>query len=96
MKDKFWAAFDEAEETGDATIQVIASLAYERWKDSIEELTDLVMVINHKCWEHYRLGNSELSSLYGDLYYFYYEKAINYLEKGKRNEDLTYFIRTLD
>ena len=96
MRDEFWAAFDDAEEGGANTIQVIANMAYQRWKDSIEELTDLVMVINHKCWEHYRLGNNELSSLYGDLYYFYYEKAINYLEKEKRNEDLTYFIRTLD
>ena len=96
MRDEFWAAFDEAEEGGADTIQVIANMAYQRWKDSVEELTDLVMVINHKCWEHYRLGNNELSGLYGDLYYFYYEKAINYREKEKRNEDLTYFIRTLD
>lgn len=96
MIETFWETFDDAEQSGTDTIQVIAKMAFERWKDSVKELTDLVMVINHKCWEHYRLDNSELSSLYGDLYYFYYEKAINYLESKGRDEDISYFIRTLD
>lgn len=96
MKDIFWQAFTDAEETGEATIVAIATILFQRWKDTIKELTNLVMVINHKSWAHHDLGNDDLCSLYADLYYQYYEKAINYLENKGRDEDLTYFIRTLD
>ena len=96
MRDEFWAAFTDAEETGNMTVITIASILYQRWRDEIHELTDLVMVINHKSWEHYRNGNNGFQELYTDLYYEYYEKAINYLESKKRDSELSYFIRTLD
>lgn len=96
MREVFWKAFDDAEETGNATIIAIASIMYQRWRDDIHELTDLVMVINHKSWDHYSKGNAAFQELYTDLYYEYYEKAINYLESKGRDEELTYFIRTLD
>lgn len=96
MESVFWEAFDNADETGKKTITAIAGILFERWKDEVHELTDLVMVINHKCWEHYRNGNDDLSSFYGDLYYEYYEKTINYMEKKGMDSELTYFIRTLD
>lgn len=96
MRETFWEAFDEAEEGGNATIITIANILYQRWRDSIHELTDLIMVINHKSWDHYQKRNVGFQELYTDLYYKYYEKAIEYLEKEHRDEDLTYFIRTLD
>ena len=96
MRETFWKAFDDAEEAGLNTVIMIASILYQRWRDEICELTDFVMVVNHKSWEHHRKGNSALQELYTDLYYEYYEKAINYLESKGRNEELSYFIRTLD
>ena len=96
MKSTFWEAFDNADEAGEATIKAIASILFDRWKDEIRELTDLVMVINHKCWAHYRDGDEKLSGIYGDLYYEYYEKAINYMESKNKNEEISYFVRTLD
>ena len=96
MKEKFWQAFTDAEEAGTATVATVASIMYQRWRDSIRELTDLVMVINHKSWDHYRNGNEGFQELYSDLYYEYYEKAIDYLEKKDRNDEISYFIRTLD
>lgn len=96
MRETFWEAFDNAEETGPDTIIAIAGILYLRWRDHIKELTDFVMVVNHKSWNHHDMGNSGLCSLYADLYYKYYEKAINYLEENNREEDLRYFIRTLD
>lgn len=96
MREEFWEAFDNAEEAGEATVITIARMLYLRWRDQIHELTDLVMVINHKSWDHYRRGDAAFQELYTDLYYEYYEKAINYLESNKRDEELSYFIRTLD
>ena len=96
MREEFWHVFDEAEESGEPTVTVIASILYQRWRDSICDLTDLIMVINHKSWDHYQKGNDKFQELYTELYYEYYEKALDYLEKNNRDEELTYFIRTLD
>ena len=96
MKEFFWEAFDDAEEAGNSTVIAIASILYQRWCDRIHELTDLVMVINHKSWDHYEKRNIGFQELYTDLYYEYYEKAINYMEKKGMDSELTYFIRTLD
>ena len=96
MREEFWKAFDDAEELGEATVMVVADMAYLRWRNDIHELTDLIMVINHKSWSHHDCGNDRLSELYAELYYKYYDKAINYLDQNNREEELTYFIRTLD
>ena len=96
MREVFWEAFNNAEEAGEETVITVARMLYLRWRDHIHELTDLVMVINHKSWDHYEKWNAALQELYTALYYEYYEKAINYLESNKRDEELSYFIRTLD
>ena len=92
----FWSDFDIAEMFGEDAIKDTAKRAYEAWKDDVKYLTELVMIINHKCWDRYDKGLDALSAIYSDLYYEYYEKAINYLEKKGNEEDMKYFIRTLD
>ena len=96
MRDFFWGEFDLAEISGNETIKDLAKKFYEKYKDDIVALTDLVMVINHKSWTWHDFHRDNLSELYANLYYEYYEKAINYLEKKDDQDDLTYFIRTLD
>ncbi len=96
MRDLFWGEFDLAEITGTQMIKKLAEDLYQKNKDDIQALTDLIMVINHKSWTWYELHRSELCDLYAELYYKYYEKAIDYLESQSREDDLTYFIRTLD
>lgn len=96
MRELFWTRFDLAEMCGKETIKGVAEASFDEYKDDIEGLTMLVMVINHKSWNHHDMGNDDLCSLYADLYYKYYEKAIELLEKEMRDKDLTYFIRTLD
>ena len=96
MRDFFWGEFDLAEISGSETIKDLAKKSYEKYKDDIVALTDLVMVINHKSWAWHDFHRDNLSELYANLYYEYYEKAINYLEKKDDQDDLTYFIRTLD
>lgn len=96
MRETIWNAFDIAELDGDNAIKELAEASFNKSKDMIEWLTMLVMVINHKSWHHHDLGNSNLCELYAELYYKYYEKAIDLLESESRDKDLTYFIRTLD
>lgn len=96
MKDFFWGEFDLAEISGSQKVKELAEILYHKYKDSAIDLTDLVMVINHKSWVWHDLQNNGWCEIYAELYYKYYEKAINYLESQSREDDLTYFIRTLD
>lgn len=92
----FWSDFSIAECFGKTAIEDTAKRAYEEWKDDVSYLTELIMVINHKCWDHYHNGNNILSNLYGDMYYEYYDKAIDYLDKNGSKDQVSYFIQTLD
>ena len=92
----FWEDFTIAENFNAKAVEQTAKKAFDEWKDNYKYLTELIMVINHKCWEHYHRGNSKLSALYSDLYYKYDEMAINYLEKNFGEEEQLYFFRTLD
>lgn len=92
----FWLDFDIAERFGCTAINDTAKRAYQEWKNDVKYLTELIMVINHKCWDHYRAGNRKLSEYYSDLYYEYYDKALHYLDNNGKKEDLVYFIQTLD
>ena len=96
MRDFFWGEFDLAELHGSEKVKALAETLYQKYKNSAIDLTDLVMVINHKSWVWHDLGNDDWCEIYADLYYKYYERAIEYLESQSREDDLTYFIRTLD
>ena len=92
----FWDDFTIAERFNVKAIEETARKAFNEWKDNYKYLTELIMVINHKCWEHYHNGNNKLSDFYSNLYYEYDERAIDYLEKNYGEEELRYFFRTLD
>ena len=92
----FWQDFDVAENYGERAIKDTAKRAFDEWKDDVKYLTELVMIINHKCWDFYRKGAMRMSELYDDMYYEYYDKAMNYLEEKGNEDDISYFVRTLD
>lgn len=92
----FWQDFDIADVYGEEAICDTASRAFEEWKNDIEYLTELVMIINHKSWYYYERDNMDLCRVYTELYYEYYDKALSYIEKNGSKEDLRYFIQTLD
>lgn len=56
-----------------------------------KELTEFVMALNWKIWEHYE-HNEELARLYNDLW----EKADLYAQENLKGEELSYFYRTTD
>lgn len=61
------------------------------WKKNVVYMTELVMVLNWKIWEHYKT-NEPLARLYNDLY----EKAYEIAEENFDEEGLEYFYRTTD
>lgn len=92
----FWQDFDVAEIYGENAIRDTAKRAFDEWKDDVKYLTELVMIINHKCWDFYHTGAMRMSELYDDMYYEYYDKALDYLEEKGNEDDISYFVRTLD
>lgn len=56
-----------------------------------KELTEFVMALNWKIWEHYE-HDKELAKLYNDLW----EKADLHAQQNLTGEELSYFYRTTD
>lgn len=56
-----------------------------------KELTEFVMVLNWKIFEHYE-SNEALARLYNSLW----EKAVDHVFKTLKGEELKYYMRTVD
>ena len=90
-KTTFWDDFSVAEIFGKDAILETYARAFEEWKADYIYLTELVMVLNWKCW--YWVKDSEVySQLYSDLYY----KADDYACKRLKGEELSYYYKTTD
>lgn len=88
----FWQDFSIADRFGEDAVKDTFKRAFNEWKSDYRYLTDLVMVVNHKCWEHYENGNQKLSQLYSDLYY----KADGYACEHLKGEEASYYFRVTD
>lgn len=58
---------------------------------NVEYVTELVMVLNHKIWHHYKT-NIELAKVYNELY----DEANDWCWDNLKGEDLDYFYKTTD
>lgn len=92
FKTTFWMDFTIADKFGIEAVKDTFKRAFSEWKTDYIYLTELTLVINWKCWEHYEKNNIEISKLYSEYYYQLREYGLDNL-KGK---ELTYFIKTLD
>ena len=87
----FYKDFSIAEKFGTQAIIDTFDRAFEDWKHDYKYLTEFVMVLNWKIWEHYE-DNEELAKLYNELW----ERADNYACENLKGEELTYFYTTTD
>lgn len=55
-------------------------------------LTELVMALNWKIWEHHHGGNSRYAALYNRLW----DAAAEHAEKTLEGDELRYYYRTID
>lgn len=64
------------------------------WIDNYEMFTELIIVLNHKIWEHYNKGNDELSRKYDSMWR---EAMSIFFEKYEENEEvMRYYYQITD
>ena len=67
------------------------SRAFREWRSDYRYLTELVLVLNHKAWQHY-----ERNDQYSELYVQLYEVADNYAIENLKGQELKYFLEVTD
>lgn len=87
----FYEDFSIADRFGISAIKDTFKRAFENWKDNYQYLTELVMALNWKIWEHYE-SNEKVARVYSDLW----EKADGYAMDNLKGEELRYFLSTTD
>ena len=90
-KTTFYEDFSIADKFGAEAVKDTYRRAFESWKDNVEYLTELVMVLNWKIWAHYE-NNEELAQVYNKLW----QEADTYALENLEGDDLSYFWRTAD
>lgn len=86
----FYEDFSIADKFGIGAIKDTYNRAFKEWKSDYKYLTELVMVMSWKSFEHET--NMQYCKLYSDLYY----KLDNYAMKNLKGEELDYYIHTTD
>lgn len=87
----FWMDFDIADKFGVDAIKDTYNRAFEEWKSDYRYLTELSMVLNHKCWQHYE-RNDTYCELYANLWEVVHDYALDNL-KGK---ELKHYLEVTD
>lgn len=90
-KTTFWQDFSIADRFGKSAVRDTFRRAFDEWKTDAIYLTELVMVLNWKIWEHYE-ENEALALVYNELW----EQADAYAVENLTGDDLDYFYRTTD
>lgn len=88
----FWQDFSIADTLGIKAIRDTYQRAFNEWKSDYKYLTELVMVLNHKIWQHYDAKNYILSSLYDELW----READIWAGENLKGEEADYYYRILN
>lgn len=91
-KTTFWMDFSIADKFGKDAILDTYERAFAEWKNNIVYITELVMVLNCKCWDYYGKKNYELSALYTKLYL----KLDAWCCENLKDDDADYYYHTTD
>ena len=87
----FYTDFSIADKFGESAVRDTFKRAFESWKNDIKYLTELVMALNWKIFEHYG-KNEKLAKIYDELW----KQADGWCMDNLKGEDLSYYIRTTD
>lgn len=85
----FYADFGIAEIFGISAIKDTYKRSFDAWKYDYKYLTELVMVLNWKIWEHFKT-NPELAEVYQTLW----DKARKYAVDNLKGVELDYYYKT--
>lgn len=93
MTTTFWQDFSIADCFGVSAVRDTFNRAFKEWKSNYVYLTELVITLNLKIWQHYeKNGSCELSRLYNELW----EQADNYACENLKGEELSFFYKITD
>ena len=91
MKTTFWQDFSIADAFGVSAVKDTYNRAFNGWKDNHVYLTELVIVLNWKIWQHYE-KNETLAKVYNELW----EQTDEYACEHLYGEEAEYFFRVTD
>lgn len=87
----FWDDFSIAERFGHDAIRNTYYLAVKAWYDDYKYLTELVMVLNHKIWQHHKT-DEPTAKVYEELW----NNADRFVSNYLKGEELDYYNRITD
>lgn len=87
----FYMDFSIADKYGLDAIKETYERAFKSWKNNYIYITELVLVLNWKSWQH-----SETKEDYTRLYIDLYEQARDYALDNLKDNELKYFLTTTD
>lgn len=87
----FYEDFSIADAFGVDAIKDTYKRSFKDWKGNYKYLTELVMVLNWKIWEHYQ-HNDDYAKLYDKLW----KEADEYAVNNLKDDELSYFYETTD
>lgn len=88
----FYSDFTIADAYGVDAVKDTYDRAFKEWKNNVVYLTELVIVLNHKIWEHYHKNNSGLIATYDTLW----KTADKYCMTVLSDEDVEYYLKVTD
>ena len=91
LKTTFWDDFTIADSFGLEAIRDTFNRSFYNWKNDVEYITELAMVMSWKSCYYYD-KNQEYMNLYSDLYH----EVDNWCLDNLSEEDLIYYIQTTD
>ena len=86
-----WQDFSSADAFGADAVRDTYNRSFQEWKDDYLYLTELVLVLNHKLWQHYE-HNNVLAQIYDSLWRTTDQYAMDTLT----GEELRYYYRITD
>ena len=78
----FWDDFSIADRFGVSAVRDTFNRAFAEWKEDYQYLTELILVLNHKIWQHYE-KRPELVALYQS----FWEQADRYAVEHLQGDD---------
>ena len=91
-KTTFWMDISIADRFGINAIKDTYRRAFKAWKNNVEYLTELVMVLNHKIWQHWQEGREGYAEVYDELW----QKCAEFAETNLTGDDLAYYFNVTD
>ena len=85
----FWMDFSIADKFGVSAIKDTYNRAFKEWKNNYKYLTELVMVLNWKIWQHYKTNQA-----YAEVYDLLWRQADDYARENLKGDELKYFYKT--